>query len=76
MASVRGDLDSALVRYNDSLSAFERADDEQGMCWVLNNLGLLHTTLNHREEAEDSLGTGAGARAPTLRPPDGIASCS
>jgi tetratricopeptide (TPR) repeat protein len=40
LANIRGDLDSAVVHYTKSLGAFERAGDTEGICWVLNNLGM------------------------------------
>ena len=55
MASIQGDLDSALVRYNDSLRAFQKAEDQEGTCWVLNNLGILLTTLDKLDDADTHL---------------------
>lgn len=55
LESIRGDLDSALVRYRDSLNAFELAKDDQGRSWVLNNLGMLYTTVGQFQKAEVSL---------------------
>ena len=52
LANIQGDLDGALVRYRASLRQFEEGGFEEGMSWVLNNLGMLHTDLEKYEEAE------------------------
>ncbi len=62
-SNIRGDLDSALIHYRKSLRAFEQAKDRQGICWVLNNLGMLQTDLGRLGEAESTLERGlANAR--------------
>ena len=55
LANIRGDLDSAMVHYQCSLEAFELAGDVEGMCWVLNNLGMLQVDLKRFKEGEKTL---------------------
>ena len=52
LANIQGDLDGALVRYRASLRQFEEGEFQEGMSWVLNNLGMLHTDLEKYQEAE------------------------
>ena len=52
LANIQGDLDGALVRYRASLSQFEEGKFQEGMSWVLNNLGMLHTDLEKYQKAE------------------------
>jgi len=42
IADVRGHTAAALAHYLVSLRTFEATNDQQPLCWVLNNLGLLH----------------------------------
>lgn len=52
LASTRGDLEGALLRYRMSLKAFEHVGDDEPASWVLNNLGMLHAELEQFDEAE------------------------
>lgn len=53
IAADRGDYVSARKRYKTALRAFETADDVQGVCWTLNNMGLLSADAGHLHEALD-----------------------
>jgi len=52
LANIQVSLDGALVRYRASLRQFEEGEFQEGMSWVLNNLGMLHTDLEKYQEAE------------------------
>jgi len=52
LANIRGDLDSALVHYESAFAAFDQAEDHEGVCWALNNLGMLQADLARHEEAD------------------------
>jgi putative nucleotidyltransferase with HDIG domain len=45
IANVRGDSAGALHRYGRALERYEQSCDDQGMAWVLNNIGMVHTDL-------------------------------
>jgi putative nucleotidyltransferase with HDIG domain len=45
IASVRGDSGAALHRYGRALERYEQTGDGQGVAWVLNNIGMVHTDL-------------------------------
>ena len=42
LLNMLGSLAAAEARYASSLSAFERAQDEEAVSWVLNNIGMLY----------------------------------
>ena len=48
---MRGNFVAAEARYSNSLGAFERANDDEAVSWVLNNLGMLYTKLGHYQRA-------------------------
>jgi putative nucleotidyltransferase with HDIG domain len=50
-ASIRGDVATALQRYNAALVRYEQTNDMQGAAWVLNNLGMVHTEAERWSEA-------------------------
>ncbi len=52
VANIRGDLDSALVHYESSLTSFSRTDDLEATCWALNNIGMLQTDLRRFEDSD------------------------
>ena len=47
LLNMRGDFVAAEARYSRSLGAFERANDDEAVSWVLNNIGMLYTKLGH-----------------------------
>ena len=49
--NMRGNFVAAETRYSNSLGAFERANDDEAVSWVLNNLGMLYTKLGHYQRA-------------------------
>ncbi len=49
--NMRGNFVAAEARYANSLGAFERANDDEAVSWVLNNLGMLYTKLGHYQRA-------------------------
>jgi tetratricopeptide (TPR) repeat protein len=51
LANMRGDLDDAELLYSRSLSAFEGANDQEAISWVLNNLGKLYTQRGDHDKA-------------------------
>jgi putative nucleotidyltransferase with HDIG domain len=52
IANVRGELSRALGHYNESLAAYRELRLTREACGALINLGMLHTDLEHWEEAE------------------------
>jgi tetratricopeptide (TPR) repeat protein len=48
---MRGNFVAAEARYSNSLGAFERANDDEAISWVLNNIGMLYTRLGHYSRA-------------------------
>jgi tetratricopeptide (TPR) repeat protein len=57
---MRGNLVAAEARYSNSLSAFERDNDEEAVSWVLNNIGMLYTKLGHYQRAVEIFERGLG----------------
>lgn len=55
LANMRGELDRASVHYRKSVSAFERSGDTEGVCRVLNDLGMLEVDLRRYEHAQATL---------------------
>ena len=53
LLNMLGSLAAAEARYASSLSAFERAQDEEAVSWVLNNIGMLYTKLGHYQRATE-----------------------
>ncbi|NNF28179.1 MAG: tetratricopeptide repeat protein [Gemmatimonadetes bacterium] len=53
IASERGDTVAARECYRLALDCFEAILDEKGICWTLNNLGLLSAETGHLIEALD-----------------------
>src|SRR5439155_23335176 len=49
--NMRGNFVAAGARYSNSFGAFERANDDEAVCWVLNNLAMLYTKLGHYQRA-------------------------
>lgn len=68
-----GDFVGARKRYKTALRAFETVDDTQGVCWTLNNLGLLSADTGHLNESLDyfdqarDLSSRVGDRALSVR---------
>lgn len=58
VANIRGDLDSALVHYENALTSYSKTDDSEGTCWALNNVGMLQTDLRRFEAADQTLTRG------------------
>lgn len=54
IASVRGDLDQALLYYGGALRDYRTLGLPRDSCIALNNLGLVHTRLSMWREAEDA----------------------
>ena len=52
LSMVQGDLKDAEARLRLSLRGFRDAQDEEGACWVLCNLGRLHAAAGDHEDAE------------------------
>ena len=52
IANVRGDSLGALTRYTNALQRYEATGDLEGMMWVLNNIGMVHTDLQAWRAAE------------------------
>jgi tetratricopeptide (TPR) repeat protein len=55
VAEVQGRPDEAIAHFRLALAAFEDEADQDGMLWVLNNLGVLHTREAAYGRAEDML---------------------
>ncbi|MGI9628846.1 MAG: tetratricopeptide repeat protein [Longimicrobiales bacterium] len=53
IASDLGQTEKARVRYETALGAFEEAGDLTGVCWTLNNLGLLYAQSSQLIQALD-----------------------
>ncbi|MFL5501389.1 MAG: tetratricopeptide repeat protein, partial [Gemmatimonadaceae bacterium] len=49
--NMRGNFVAAEARYSNSLAAFDRANDQEGVSSVLNNLGMLYAKLGHYQRA-------------------------
>ena len=52
LSMVQGDLKDAEARLRLSLRGFRDAQDDEGACWVLCNLGRLHALAGDHEDAE------------------------
>lgn len=52
IANVRGDSVGALLRYRRVLQHYTLYEDLEGMAWVLNNIGMVHTRLQAWHAAE------------------------
>ena len=55
MASIRGDLPAALNSYRASSLAFDRAGDDEGRMWVLNNIGMAYMNLGEHVASKEAL---------------------
>lgn len=52
IATVRGEFSRALLHYRESLAAYRDQQLLREACWVLSNIGMVHTDLTQWEEAE------------------------
>lgn len=55
LADIRGNPAAALAHYSVGQRTFEANNDLEPLCWLLNNLGVLHTKEGRYPEAEATL---------------------